>query len=70
MSGYDDDEYDEVEPTVECPSCGCEMLEISFHCPRCGEYSSKENPQQIDQPRWVMMTAILCLGVILYLWLF
>ena len=67
---YGDSDSDDEEPTVECANCGCEMLEIVLQCPRCGEYASKESHRHNRHPRWVLLTAILCLGAILYLWVF
>ena len=61
---------DAEEPTVQCGTCGCEMLEIVLQCPSCGDYSSKESHWQTGHPRWVLLTVILCLGTILYLWMF
>lgn len=69
IADYGDSDSDEDEPTVKCANCGFDMLEIVLECPRCGEYASKESHRQSSQPRWVLLTAFLCLGTILYLWL-
>ena len=72
--GADDGEFDysesdeEGEPTIECPQCGFEMLEIAHQSPRCGEISSQEFRHKTSQPRWVILTALLCLGLLLW-WL-
>jgi len=64
---FDNSEFDdEEEPTIECPQCGFEMLEIAYQCPRCGEIPSREFRQTTSQPRWVILTALLCLGLLLW----
>ena len=63
---YESDQDDGVEPTVLCSSCGFEMLEIAYQCPRCGEIPSREFRQTSTQPRWVIFTALLLLGVLLW----
>lgn len=61
---FDDDS--ETEPTRDCPCCGFEMLEICVQCPSCGHYPSREDSQRSSQPRWIILGAILCLGVLLF----
>jgi len=67
----DDDVYSEFdetpddEPTIRCSSCGVEMLEIVYQCPRCGEIPSREFHKTSTQPRWVFYTALILLGVLL-----
>lgn len=65
---YGDADDDGIEPTVECPHCGSEMLEISHQCPICGEIPSREFRHTTSQPRWVVITAAACLGLLLW-WL-
>ncbi len=67
---FDNSEFDddEEELTIECPQCGFEMLEIVHQCPRCGEIPSREFRQTTSQPPWVILTALVCLGLLLW-WL-
>ena len=62
---YGDDE-DEEEPTILCPYCRAEIWEEAVQCPECGEYIYDE--ARIERrtllPRWVMLTAVLCLLLI------
>lgn len=62
----DQSDDDEEEPTVLCSNCGFEMLEIVYQCPRCGEIPSREVLKPSTQPRWVIFTALLLLGVLLW----
>ena len=69
----DDDVYSELdeecddddEPTIRCSNCGVEMLEIVYQCPRCGEIPSREVQKTSNQPRWVIFTAMMLIGVLL-----
>ena len=69
----DDDVYSELdeecddddEPTIRCSNCGVEMLEIVYQCPRCGEIPSREVRKTSNQPRWVIFTAMMLIGVLL-----
>jgi len=65
-SEFDDSADSDDEPTVLCSNCGCEMLEIVYHCPRCGEIPSREFLKSSTQPRWVIFTAVMLLGVLLW----
>ena len=60
-------EDDEEEPTVTCPYCRAEVWEEASQCPECGEYLSLEDGQVRHQwqPRWIVFTAALLLGLIL-----
>ena len=70
----DDDVYSELdescdddhEPTILCCNCGFEMLEIVYQCPRCGEIPCREFHKTSSQPRWVIITALILLGVFLW----
>lgn len=55
----DDDLLDEDEPLVTCSACGREFAELSPRCPLCGEWVT-QNPRSTRPPRWVLLTAILC----------
>ena len=64
-SELDNEFGDDVEPTILCSRCGFEMLEIIYQCPRCGEIQSRELDNSSTQPRWVIFTALVLIGVIL-----
>lgn len=57
------------EPTVPCPSCGCEIFEDTPRCPSCERYISAEDHTASRKPLWVIATALICLGVALS-WVF
>lgn len=72
----DDDSYDshdgddsDDEPTIPCPYCRNEILEDSPWCPSCDRYISAEDHAGPRQPLWVILTALICLGVTLW-WVF
>lgn len=67
----DEDEADDVdeEPTVPCPSCRREILEDSPRCPYCERYISAEDHAGDRKPAWVILTALICLGISVW-WLF
>jgi hypothetical protein len=69
---FDDDLHthsdDEEEPTVPCPYCRAEIHEDAERCPSCGQYISEEDRPPRRQPRWVLVTAVLCL-LLIYLWI-
>ena len=65
-SEFEDQSDDDEEPTVLCSNCGFEMLEIVYQCPRCGEIPSREVLKSSTQPRWVIFTALLLLGLLLW----
>jgi hypothetical protein len=74
---WDDDETDygegtedsDDEPTVPCPYCRREILEDSPRCPYCERYISEEDHAQPNKPLWVILTALVCLGVAIW-WVF
>ena len=63
---FDESCDDDEEPTRLCSNCGFEMLEIVYQCPRCGEIPSREFQKSSSQPRWVIFTALMLLGVLLW----
>lgn len=65
---YDDTDTDE-EPTVPCPYCRREILEDSPQCPYCERYISAEDHAAPGKPLWVILTALVCLGIAIW-WLF
>jgi len=64
-----DDRYDsdDDEPTVPCPYCRREILEDVPQCPYCERYISAEDHAQPSKPLWVIMTALVCLGIAIWL---
>ena len=67
-SDYESDEADD-EPTVPCPFCRRDILEDSPRCPYCERYLSQEDHAAARKPLWVILTALICLGISLW-WLF
>jgi len=68
---WDDDAADigddaEDEPTVPCPSCRREILEDSPRCPYCEQYISEEDHPSRRQPVWIIVTALICLGIAIW----
>lgn len=67
VAEFDEEGVDhDSEPTVTCSNCGFEMLEIAYKCPRCGEIPTREFRQAPNQPRWVVLTALLLLGLLIW----
>ena len=67
---FDDalEEPDE-EPTTPCPYCRKEILEDSPRCPYCERYISDEDHAGPNKPLWVILTALICLGIAIW-WVF
>lgn len=57
----------DTEPTVPCPYCKEEILEDSPHCPYCERYLSEEDLAAARKPLWVILTALVCLGIAIWL---
>ncbi len=75
---YDEDDWEDDEDladdadedaTVPCPYCGREILEDSPWCPACERYLSEEDHAGPGKPLWVIVTALVCLGIAVA-WLF
>lgn len=69
---WDDDEADygdeaDEEPTIPCPYCRREILEDSPRCPHCERYISAEDHAARRKPLWVILTALICLGIAIWL---
>jgi hypothetical protein len=62
-----DDSDSGSEPTVPCPACGAEMFEDSPRCPVCGEYVSAGGSQAGSRPLWVVVTAVICLAMAVWM---
>ena len=54
------------EPTVPCPYCRREILEDSPRCPYCERYISDEDHAGPSKPVWVIVTALICLGIAIW----
>ncbi len=65
----DDDDDSGDEPTVPCPYCRREILEDTPRCPYCERYISAEDHAAPSKPAWVIVTALVCLGIAIY-WVF
>jgi hypothetical protein len=65
-----EDEPDEAddEPTVSCPYCQREIHEDSPRCPHCGNYISEEDAPPRRRPKWIVITALICLALVI-LWI-
>lgn len=66
-----DDETDigddtDDEPTVPCPYCRRDILEDSPRCPYCERYISEEDHAGPRKPLWVIVTALICLGIAIW----
>jgi uncharacterized paraquat-inducible protein A len=60
---YPDADNDE-DDTDPCPYCGAAVYHDTVRCPRCGNYLSREDAPS-RQPWWIVVTAIVCLLVVL-----
>jgi hypothetical protein len=65
-SVWDDGDIDDdgEEPTIDCPHCGAEILELLPQCPHCGMYVSSEAPGR--RSGWLTVTAALLLLAIVF----
>jgi hypothetical protein len=61
------DDSDDDEPTVPCPYCRREILEDVPQCPYCERYISAEDHAQPSKPVWVIVTAVVCLAIAIWL---
>jgi hypothetical protein len=62
----DDLEDPDHEPTVPCPYCRREILEDSPRCPYCERFISAEDRLPAGKPVWIIVTALVCLGVAIW----
>jgi hypothetical protein len=67
----DDDDWVDAddEPTVPCPYCRREILEDTPRCPWCERYISAEDHAGPARPVWIVVTALICLGIAIW-WAF
>lgn len=63
----DDGDDSDAEPTVPCPFCREEILEDTPRCPACGNFISTEDQRGPEKPAWVIVTALICLGMAIWL---
>lgn len=66
VDDMDDDALDD-DPTVPCPFCRHEIFEDSPRCPSCGRYLSADDFARQAKPLWVVVTAVVCLLVAIWL---
>ena len=76
--GYDEPESDDWddeadigddsddEPTVPCPFCRRDILEDSPRCPSCERYISAEDHAARGKPVWVIVTALIGIGIAIW----
>jgi hypothetical protein len=64
---FGDEQNSDEEPTVPCPYCRREILEDSPYCPSCERYISAEDHAGTGKPLWVIATALICLGIAIWL---
>ena len=64
----DTDDADSPD-TAPCPYCGKPVYELGDVCPHCHSFVSLAAPPR-GHPRWVLVVALVCLGVVLFGWLF
>lgn len=62
----DDSEDSGDEPTVPCPYCRREILEDVPQCPSCKRYISAEDHPSQRRPVWIIVTAVICLGMAIW----
>jgi len=59
-----DENSDDTNP---CPSCGALVYEDAEQCPKCGHYISRDDLSS-KKPLWIIITACICLALILIVW--
>jgi predicted nucleic acid-binding Zn ribbon protein len=64
----DSDLEDENDDTVPCPYCRRPIHEDAQRCPHCENYLSAEDRPPRRQPLWILLTAGLCLLIVM-LWI-
>ena len=68
--GVDDevDEDDDVD-TMPCPYCGAAIYDDAVRCPKCDQYLSDEDRTTTNQPRWIIVTALVVLVALVWAYL-
>ena len=65
----DDYSTEDEEALYPCPHCQKEIYEGTERCPYCEQYISREDEPQARIPLWIIVTTVLCFGVVC-LWIF
>lgn len=68
----DADDPDAPDPdewvTIPCPYCRSEISEDCVRCPRCGEYTSREDAPPAPKTHfWAVMVALALFGMLYWL---
>jgi uncharacterized paraquat-inducible protein A len=63
-----DESDDEDDSTDNCPHCGRSIYDDSERCPNCGMYLSREYTPPARKPWYVILGAIVSLGIVAW-WL-
>jgi predicted nucleic acid-binding Zn ribbon protein len=62
----DDDADSNTEP---CPNCGKPVYDGAAICSRCGFYLSNTLGASERKPTWIIVTAIVCIAIVLFVWM-
>jgi len=65
----DDDLDDDDDHTMPCPHCGADIYEDAVRCPVCERYLTQEEIRTTSKPRWVIVTAAVVLGAMVFAYL-
>lgn len=65
----DDDPHEELA-TDTCSACGREILADVAQCPYCGEFAPTGGDKRSRRPLWFVVSVVLLLMVILFVWTF
>lgn len=61
---WDDEDASADDDTIPCPVCGREVYDDAPQCPGCGHYLSAGDRLGPGKPRWILVTAIVCLALV------
>jgi len=62
-----DDTGEDAPELIPCPYCHEMIYEEAERCPECGKYITQEDAPA-RMPRWFLITAIICLIVLILYW--
>lgn len=62
------DDWDENGETIPCPHCGQAIHEDAQRCPYCENWISEEDSTPERKPVWIIVTAVICLLLVM-LWI-
>jgi hypothetical protein len=65
---FNDDSDTDDDVTEPCPNCGRQIYDDAEQCTHCGHYITDEDAARSRKPWWVILGAVLCLGVAVW-WL-